>query len=91
MSQSSRALFIVGLIVFISVGLVGTYRLGNKFGYDKGYQTAQADIRRIQEEAAKVAIAEATKVANPFTTVNPLEDVDSNPFAKAKRLLNPFQ
>ena len=91
MNQSSRALFLVGVIVFLSVGLVGTYWLGNKFGYDKGYQTAQADIRRIQEEAAKIAIAEASKAANPFAAINPLEEVDANPFAKAKKLLNPFQ
>ena len=91
MNQSSKALFLVGLIVFVSVGLVGTYWLGNKFGYDKGYQTAQADIKSIQEAAAKVAIAEAAKAANPFTAVNPLGEVDANPFAKAKKVLNPFQ
>lgn len=91
MNQSSRALFLVVAVVFLSVGLVGTYWLGNKFGYDNGYRAAQSDIKRIQEEAAKIAVAEAAKAANPFATVNPLEGVDANPFAKAKKILNPFQ
>lgn len=81
----------VGVVSLVTAGLVSTYLYGSKSGYDKGYQAAQADVKKIQEEVAKKAIAQAAKAANPFQTVNPLEEIDSNPFAKAKRVLNPFQ
>ena len=45
----------------------------------------------MQEEAAKQAAADAAKAANPFQIVNPLEGVETNPFEKTKKILNPFE
>jgi len=56
-----------------------------------GYKRAEADIKKIQEEAAKKSAEALTKAANPFSGANPLEGIDANPFEKTKKILNPFQ
>ena len=67
-----------------------SFWVGNKLGFSKGYKSAQADIKKVQDEAAKKATEEAVKAANPFQAVNPLSGVEANPFEKAKKILNPF-
>lgn len=74
-------------IVALVVGLVGGYW----FGDSSGYRRAQADVKKLQEEAANKAAGDAAKAANPFQAVNPLEGVEANPFEKTKNLLNPFK
>lgn len=75
----------LALVLLIGLGL------GYWYGNQSGYQKAQADIIAQQEELAKKAAEEATKQANPFKAVNPLEKVEANPFEKAKKALNPFE
>lgn len=75
------------VLVALVAGLVGGYW----FGDNRGYGRAQADVKKLQEEAASKAAAEAAKAANPFQAVNPLSGVEANPFEKAKNLLNPFK
>lgn len=53
--------------------------------------TAQEDAKKLAEETAKKAAEEAAKAANPFQVVNPLENVELNPFEKTKKILNPFE
>lgn len=77
----------VWVLVALVAGLVGGYWFGNSSGYNR----AQADVKKIQEEAAKKASSDAAKTANPFQAVNPLEGVEANPFGKVKNLLNPFK
>lgn len=78
---------ILWVIIALVLGLVGGYWFGN----DRGYKRAEADIKKIQEEAAKKATDQAAKAANPFQAVNPLEKVEANPFEKAKSIVNPFK
>ena len=77
----------VWVLVALAAGLVGGYWFGDSSGYDR----AQADIKKVQEEAAKKASEDAAKTANPFQAVNPLSGVEANPFEKVKSLLNPFK
>ncbi|TAN58307.1 hypothetical protein EPN15_01470 [Patescibacteria group bacterium] len=77
-------------IIFLIVGFVVGYWYGGSASYDKGYNSAIAEIKAQQEEAAKKASEEAAKTANPFQVNNPLEGVETNPFDKAKKILNPF-
>jgi len=79
--------FLVWVLVALVVGLVGGYWYGD----GRGYTRAEADIARVQEEAAQKAAEAAAKEANPFQAVNPMEGVDANPFEKAKDILNPFK
>lgn len=74
------------VVIFLVAGLVGGYW----FGFSRGYNKAEADIKKVQEEAAKKAAEEAAKAANPFKAVNPVEGVEANPFEKTKKILNPF-
>lgn len=87
-----KKLLAVGLIVILAV--FGAYWYGSKAGYVKGegdgYKRAQGDFKKLEEDAGKKATAEAAKAANPFQVSNPLENVDVNPFQKAKKVLNPF-
>ena len=75
------------LIILVVLAFLGGQALGKK----QGYKQAQADIKQVQEEAAKKAVQDAAKAANPFQAVNPLQGVEANPFAKAKQVLNPFK
>lgn len=79
----------LGLWVLIALvaGLVGGYWYGDS----RGYSRAEADIKKVQEEAAAKASEDAAKAANPFQAVNPLQGVEANPFEKAKSILNPFK
>lgn len=77
-------------IIFLIVGFGVGYWYGGSASYDKGYNTAIANIKAQQEEAAKKATEEAARTANPFQASNPLEGVEANPFDKAKKILNPF-
>ena len=74
----------------VAVLAVG-YVFGATSGYKKGYNAAEQDVKKIEEEAGKKAAEEAAKAANPFQAVNPLEGVEANPFEKAKKILNPFE
>ncbi len=95
--EQKKFLIIAFLVLVVGVG--AGYLFGQKSGYsggyakgdETGYARAQADVKKLEEEAAKKAAAEVTKAANPFQVSNPLEGVESNPFQKAKKVLNPFQ
>lgn len=91
MENNTWILVIVGLVIGVFAG----YYVGNSAGYKRGsgegYTQAQADIKKTEELAAQKASLEAAKTANPFQTVNPLSGVSTNPFEKAKKVLNPFQ
>lgn len=65
--------------------------MGYWYGDKKGYTRAEADLKKVQEEAGNRAAEEAAKAANPFQAANPLEGVEANPFEKAKGILNPFK
>ena len=87
MAQNKNLLVTISVIVMFAVG----FWIGGKLGFSKGYQSAQADAKKVQEEAAKKATEAAVKAANPFQAVNPLSGVEANPFEKAKKILNPFK
>ncbi len=78
---------LVWVLVALVLGLVGGYFYGDSHGFKR----AEANIKKIQEQAANKASTAAAKAANPFQAVNPLEGVQANPFAKAKSILNPFK
>ena len=79
----------------VIVWLVGAVVLGAVAGFwygdNRGYKRAETAIKKIQEEAAKKAATDAAKAANPFQAVNPLGQVEANPFEKAKNIVNPFK
>ena len=78
---------LVSSILALLIGL----GVGYWYGDTKGYNSALSNIKATQELAAKKASEEAAESVNPFKTVNPLEGVGSaDPFAKAKKVLNPF-
>lgn len=81
----------IWVIVIVFVTLVGGVVVGYWYGHQKGYTRAEADIKKVQEEAAKKAADDAAKAANPFQAANPLEGVEANPFEKTKSILNPFK
>lgn len=83
-SRIPKNLVVVLLAVAVFVG-------GYYLGHSKGYKAAEADIKKVQTEAAQKASEEAAKAANPFQAVNPLSEVEANPFEKAKKVLNPFK
>ena len=87
--------WIAALVAALIVGGFGGYFMGQRTGYQKGdvegFKRAEADIKKGEELAGKKAIEDAAKAANPFQTANPLQGVESNPFEKAKKILNPFQ
>lgn len=94
MPQVNRATFlsyivIIVLAVVVSAGLA--FWLGRSGGYAAGYSQAQADAKALQEEAARKSAEDTAKSVNPFQAVNPLEGVESNPFEKVKKVLNPFE
>jgi len=85
--MNKKNLFIaVVMVVVLGIG----YWSGNSVGDARGYARAEADSKKLEEAAAKKATADAAKAANPFQAANPLEGVESNPFEKAKKVLNPF-
>ena len=90
--------WIIGGVVLLALGFLIGYGSGKSAGYKggyaqgdtEGYKRAEADIKKLEEEAAKKAAADVAKAANPFQVGNPLEGVETNPFQKAKKVLNPF-
>lgn len=87
---------IVGIVVVLLVGAgYGGYWYGNKEGVQKGYEAgyakAEEDISKLQEEAVKKGVEETAKSANPFEVSNPLEGIETDPFEKVKKILNPVQ
>ena len=87
MDQFSQKSIIAIAVVVLIIGLAGGYF----YGQQKGYQQAEADIKKLDEVAAKKATDEAAKAANPFKAMNPLQGVEANPFQKVKKILNPFE
>lgn len=77
--------------LIIIVALVVGYFVGYSIGDGRGYKRAEADIQKLGAAAGERATKEAAKAANPFQAVNPLEQVEANPFEKAKKILNPFE
>lgn len=43
------------------------------------------------DAAAQQAAGEAAQSQNPFKASSPLADVETNPFEKTKKVLNPFE
>ena len=41
-------------------------------------------------DSAQKAVEDVAKAENPFRADNPLAGVETNPFEKAKKVLNPF-
>lgn len=78
-------------IVILGIGLISGYKYGDGAGFARGYQQAEVDAKKLQEEAAKKVVNETSKAANPFQVANPLEGVEANPFEKTKKILNPFE
>lgn len=91
MTKKNILIGVVLLVVGIFVGQAMGYKTGFKKGDVAGYARAEADIRKLEESAAQKGVSEAAKAANPFQATNPLAGVESNPFEKAKKVLNPFQ
>lgn len=77
--------------ILLSVLVVATSLGGYYWGHKNGYKAAEADVKKVQAEAAQKSSEEAAKAANPFQAVNPLAGVESNPFEKVKKVLNPFK
>ena len=90
MEKKSPNVIVIAVLALL-IGLAGGFWYGGKSGFNKGYSKAEADIKKTQEEASKKASEAAAKAANPFSVGNPLEGVDTNPFEKVKKVLNPFQ
>lgn len=44
-----------------------------------------------EKTAAQQVAEEVAKVENPFKVGNPLSTIETNPFEKAKKVLNPFE
>lgn len=82
--EKNRLISTIVLIVVVFV-------VGWWVGSSQGYKRAEADIKKVQAEAAQKAAGEAAKAANPFGVANPLGDVEANPFEKTKKILNPFE
>lgn len=91
MFNNFKSKAVLALVAVLAVGLLGGYFYGSDRSYDKGYASAEADAKKLQEVAAAKAAEEAAKAANPFASANPLESIEANPFEKTKKVLNPFE
>lgn len=89
-NDSKKKVVMIAILCLVIGGGVG-YWYGSSNGFSTGYTTAQEDAKKLAEETAKKAAEEAAKAANPFQVVNPLENVELNPFEKTKKILNPFE
>lgn len=85
------AVLIAGLVLGYLIGSQTGYKSGYSAGDDSGYKRAEADIKKLEGDSAKKAAEDAARAANPFQVSNPLEGVETNPFQKAKKVLNPFE
>lgn len=79
-----RGVLVAGALI---VGIIIGYVAGNS----NGYKRAEAERTKVEEAAVEKVATDAAKAANPFQAVNPLEQVEANPFEKAKKVLNPFE
>lgn len=77
-------------LIFIVTGVVVAFITGYSLGDSSGYKRAQEDFKKLEQASAEKSAEAVGKAANPFSAINPLEGVDSNPFEKAKKVLNPF-
>jgi len=84
-----RNKLVLGIVALVLIGFA--FWIGRSGGYSAGYVQAKTDIKTLDEEAARKAAEGASKAANPFQAVNPLEGVETNPFEKVKKVLNPFE
>ncbi len=95
METMGKQTLIIASVIGLVVGLGLGYWYGSSSGYSRGdsagYKRAEEDIKKIQTAAGEKAAKDAATAANPFQGVNPLAGVESNPFEKAKKVLNPFQ
>ena len=81
---------LIGVVIALFVG-GAAYMIGTTQGYKTGYAQAQTDVKSLQEKTATRAAEETAKSANPFQASNPLQGVETNPFDKVKKVLNPFE
>ena len=56
-----------------------------------GYSLYQERGPSVEESVAQQAAEDVAQAENPFRGDNPLVDVETNPFDKAKKVLNPFE
>ena len=71
-------------VVALLLGLTGGFFAGQRYN-ERG---AVSRIKTAEEKAAKAALEEAQKAANPFLNTNPLKNAVTNPYEKVQ--INPF-
>jgi len=54
------------------------------------YARSQPAAPKAEEVAAEKVAVDVAKAENPFKSDNPLSGVETNPFDKTKKVLNPF-
>ena len=91
MSNKLSQYGIILAVLALAIGAGAGWWLGNSQGYEKGYEQAGVDAKKVEEKAAQQALEEASKAANPFQAVNPLEGIETNPFETVKDILNPLE
>lgn len=55
------------------------------------YWRSAESAPKAEETAAQKAAEDVAKAENPFSAQNPLVNVETNPFGKVKKVLNPFE
>ena len=55
------------------------------------YSQYQSNTENEQQAVAEKAATDTAKSENPFQAANPLSNVESDPFEKTKKVLNPFE
>lgn len=55
------------------------------------YSRSGESAPKAEEAAAQKAAEDVAKAENPFSAENPLVNVETNPFGKVKKVLNPFE
>ena len=94
MNAGPRIAITVSVVIVVGVGgfIFGNY-LGKNRGYSTGYQQAQDENKKAQEEAALQAAEQEAAVASAsdvFQAPNPAANVQSDPLNETKKTLNPF-
>jgi len=54
------------------------------------YARGKPALPKAEEVAAEKVAVDVAKAENPFKSDNPLSGVETNPFDKTKKVLNPF-
>ena len=80
LSSLSRREQVFLVIALIAITVAG-YLLWNK----------GAGTQAVEEAVAEKAAEDVAKAENPFSSDNPLAEVETNPFGKVKAVLNPFE